>query len=123
MQGEVAVAEDHGVGFGKAAAHAGEAALGRTRVVDQRQPAATELDFQLPWEPMPQRRLVDIALDGEHHWAERSQVRQHRGGEEVAGVDRCLGRANQLEAALRKTAIALRHMGICNDGDQTVSRF
>lgn len=117
----MAMAEDDGVGGGEAAAEAGEAPFGRSGVVDERHALTTDPDLQLLGQSPSQPRLVDVAVDRPDRRAERPQLPQHRGGDEVADVDRRLRRADQLEAALGQATLPLRHMGVSQNSDQQSS--
>jgi hypothetical protein len=92
--------------------------LGGAGIVSYRDGLPLDLDFQLGRQGAPQRLLVDVAVHGVDDRAEGSQLLQHRGGEEVAGVDDRLGGGDQLHAELGQPAGAPWHVGVGEDGDQ-----
>jgi hypothetical protein len=119
VQGKVAVAEDDGIGGREALTQARQPALGGAGIVGYRDRLAADLDLELRREYAPQGGLVDIAMHGVDDGTEGLQFRQYRGGREVAGVDDRLGGGQELDAALRQPAGALRHVRVGEDGDQT----
>ncbi len=96
--------EDDGGGLREAAAQTSQAALGRPGIVDKTDDLPTELDFKRRWQRTPQRRLIDVAVDGMHDRAEGFELFQGRDAEEVTGVDHRSGLADQLNASLGQAA-------------------
>jgi hypothetical protein len=123
MEGEMAVAEDHGRGLGKAAAQARQPSLGRSRVMDYPDDLSSKLDFERRRQRALQRSLVDVAVDGMHDGTEGFELFERRDGEEIAGVDHGVGLAEQLDASLGQAARTAGHMGVGEDGDQTRTGF
>ena len=113
----MAVPEDNGVGAGEATAHARQAARGGAGIVDDREGLPAELELKLRRQSAPQIRLVDVSVDGVHDRAERPQLIQHRGGEEIAGMDDRIGSAQELDTALGQAPFALGHVGVGDDRD------
>jgi len=114
--------EDDHVGVGEACAERLQTALGGTGVVDHRDANACELDLALLREPRLQRRLIDVARDREHRWAEARELIQHGNGAEIARVQDQLGRCESLPALRRQDATASRQMSIGDDGYQHASQ-
>jgi hypothetical protein len=123
VQGQMAVAEDDGVGGREALPQARQPARGRAGVVGDRDGLLSHLDLELGRQRVSQRRLVDVAVDGVDHGTERFHFFQRRDREEVAGVDDRLGGCEQLDAALGQTTAALGHVGVGEDSDQAFARF
>lgn len=95
----MAVSEDDGSGSRKAAMQAWEATLSRSGVVDDPDDLPADLDFERRRQRAPQRRLVDVAIDGMHDRAEGFELLQCRNAEEVTGVDHGIGLTDQLDAS------------------------
>lgn len=104
VEGEVAVSEDDGGGPRKAAAQAWEPSLSRPGVVDDPDDLPTEVDFEGRRQQAPQRRLVDVAVDGVHDRAKGFELFQRRGAEEVTGVNHRVGFADQPNTSLGQAA-------------------
>ncbi len=89
--------------------------------MEDRHGSLADLDLDLGRQQAPQLHLVDIAMHGMDDWAERLQLLQRREGEEVSGMDDCLGGLDQLDAALGQPAGSSGHVGVGDDGDQAVN--
>ncbi len=119
----MAVAEDHRVGVGEAAAQPSQPPLRRPGVVDHRDADAREVDFQRLRQQALELGFVDVATHGVHRTrTEHLDLPQRRGAEEVTRVERPLRPAQQPGAARRQHPPALRHMGVGEDRDQAVPR-
>jgi hypothetical protein len=59
--------------------------------VDKSDDLPAKLDFERRRQRAPQRRLVDVAVDGVHDWAEGCEFFQRRDADEVTGVDHGIG--------------------------------
>jgi hypothetical protein len=118
VQGKVAVAEDDGGSAWEALAQAVQPPLGRAGVVGYGDGRSTHLDLEHRGKRALQLRLVDVAVHGVDDRTERSNFLQRRDGEEIAGVDHRLGRADGLDAALRQATASPRHVGVGENGDQ-----
>jgi hypothetical protein len=123
MEGEMAMAEDHGRSLRKAAAKAHQPSLGRARVVDDPDDLSAKLDFERRRQRALQRSLVDVAVNGMHDGTEDFELFERRDADEIAGVDHGVGLADQLDASLGQAAGAPGHMGIGEDSDQTKTGF
>jgi hypothetical protein len=80
-------------------------------------PGATELDDELLRERLAERRLVGIAVDGVHRHAERVELVQDRGRDEIARVQDRVGRRQPAQALLRQPARPARQVRVGDDGD------
>lgn len=100
----MAVSEDDGGGSREAVAQPRQPSPSRSGIVDESDALTTELDFERRLQRAPQRRLVDVAVDGVHGGAERLEFFQRRDAEEITGVDHGLGLADQLDASLGQAA-------------------
>lgn len=98
------MSEDDGPGLRKAAAQTRQPALSRSGIVDKSDDLFTELDFERRRQRVPQRRLVDIAVDSVHDRTEGFEFFQRRNPEEVTGVEHSGGLADQLDASLGQAA-------------------
>ena len=112
------MAEDDGIGGREPLAQVRQSAFSRAGVVSYRDGSLADLDLQLGRQRAPQWRLVDIAVHGMDDRAKRLHLLQHRGGEEVAGMDDRLRCRNQLDATLGQPMGSLGHMRVGKDGDQ-----
>lgn len=112
------MSEDDGGGLREAAAQTRQPTPRRSAIVDKSDDLPTKLDFERRRQRAPQRRLVDVAVDGVHDWAEGFELLQRRNAEEVTGVDHSIGLTDQLDASLGQAARASRHMGVGEDCDQ-----
>jgi hypothetical protein len=123
VEGEMAVAEDDGVGSREAAAQACTPALRRSGIVNHTHGFPVEFDFERCRQRASQGWLVDVAMDSVHDRTEGLELFEHRNVEKVTGVDHGVGFADQLAASLGEAARALRHVGIGKEDDQTRAGF
>jgi hypothetical protein len=117
VQRDVRVAEDDGGAAGEGPAHPLEPALRGSRVVDHPECAARRLDHAPLGQPRLQRRLVDVAADGQDGRAQRRErVEDLRGGD-VAGVQDEVGAAQEGDRSLGQPPRAPRQVRVRDQSD------
>jgi hypothetical protein len=80
-------------------------------------PHLLDLDDAALWQKAPQLRLVGVSVDGLHRRPERLQLLECREARDVAGVQDQVRDAEELDAAIGKSASATWQMCIRNDGE------
>jgi len=123
VEGEVAVAEDDGVGIGEARPHPRQPAFGRAGVVEDGDRDAADPDLDRLRQPFAELLLVDVSVHRVDPGAESFEVFENGDREEVAGVDQPLRAGDQLQAAIREASGAPWHVGVGEDGDHDQAGF
>jgi hypothetical protein len=86
--------------------------------VDEPDPRLRRVDLEPLGEQRSERRLVDVAANGVQGRPERAQVLEGRQARDVACVQDQVGRAQQLDAALREPPRPARQVRVRDDRDE-----
>lgn len=98
VERQVRVTEDHGAGPGEVTAQPLEPAAAGPRVVNQADPVAAEGELGPLRQPLAQRRLVDVAMDGDDRRSKPLELLENTEPDEVACMNDEIGCSQQLNA-------------------------
>jgi hypothetical protein len=114
---DVGVSVDDGFGARKTSRQARLAPGPRARRVQHPDPPLLDLDDAAFGQKSAQLRLVGVAVNGRQRRPEPPQLLERRDARDVAGVEDQIRGAQELDAAIGKSARATRQVRIGDNGD------